>query len=312
MTSGSKALLGGTLLTFAALTASALAQHEGHGQPMTPPAPAQTGEPGAPSRKVTMEQLHQSGGVPPGWKFALPGGDPVKGRQVFADLECYKCHAIHGENFPASGGDAKNVGPELTGMGSQHPAEYFAESILAPNAVILDGPGYIGPDGKSVMPSYADSLSVTQLVDLVAFLKGLTGGGHRHEAAPAAKTVDDYTVRLDYRSGGDHAGHEGHAGHTAMTAGPGHLMVFVTDRTSGEPVPYLPVSATIRAAGQPARRANLGPMVGGQGFHYGANVTLPDGAHTITLTIGPLAVPTMASVKGRFAKPTTVLFERGA
>jgi uncharacterized protein involved in high-affinity Fe2+ transport len=57
---------------------------------------------------------------------------------------------------------------------------------------------------------------------------------------------------------------------------------------------------------------NLAPMVGGQGFHYGANVSMPDGAHTITLTFGPLAVPTMASVKGRFAKPTTVVFERGA
>jgi mono/diheme cytochrome c family protein len=305
MTSGSRALLGGTLLTFVALTASALAQHEGHSQPMS-------GTPGAPSRKVTMEQLHQSGGVPLGWKFALPGGDAAKGRQVFVDLECYKCHAIQGETFPGSGGDAKNVGPELTGMGGQHPAEYFAESILAPNAVVLDGPGYTGPDGKSVMPSYADSLSVTQLVDLVAFLKGLTSGGHMHEAAPAAKTVDDYTVRLDYRSGASHSGHEGHASQTAMAAGPGHLMVFVTDRTTGEPIPYLPVSATIRATGQPVRRVNLAPMVGGQGFHYGANVTLPEGAHTITLTFGPLAVPTMASVKGRFAKPTTVVFERGA
>ena len=305
MTSGSRALLGGTLLTFVALTASALAQHEGHNQPVT-------GTPGAPSRKVTMEQLHQSGGVPLGWKFALPGGDAAKGRQVFVDLECYKCHAIHGETFPASGGDAKNVGPELTGMGGQHPAEYFAESILAPNAVVLDGPGYTGPDGKSVMPSYTDSLSVTQLVDLVAFLKGLTSGGHMHGAAPAAKTVDDYTVRLDYRSGGDHSGHEGHAGSAAMAAGPGHLMVFVTDRTTGEPIPYLPVSATIRATGQPTRRVSLAPMVGGQGFHYGANVTLPDGSHTITLTFGPLAVPTMASAKGRFAKPATVVFERGA
>ena len=195
MTAGSRALLGGTLLTFVALTASALAQHEGHSQ-------HPTGMPGAPSRKVTREQLHPTGGVPLGWKFALPGGDAPKGRQVFVDLECYRCHAIQGETFPASGGDAKNVGPELTGMGGQHPAEYFAESILAPNAVVLDGPGYTGPDGKSVMPSYADSLSVTQLVDLVAFLRGLTGGGHMHEAAPAAKTVDDYIVRLDYRSGG--------------------------------------------------------------------------------------------------------------
>ena len=309
MTPGSKALLGGTLMTFLALTASARAQHEGHGQPATPSAPARTAAaPSAPSQKVTMEQLHESGGVPPGWKFALPGGDPVKGRLVFADLECFKCHALQGETFPAPGGDAKHVGPELTGMGGQHPAEYFAESILTPNAVVVDGPGFVGPDGKSLMPSYADSLSVTQLVDLVAFLKSQTGGGHMHPAPPAAKTIDDYTVRLDYRGGSDHAGH---AGHGAMASAPGHLMVFVTDRTRGEPVPYLPVSATIRVAGQPVRRVNLAPMVGGQGFHYGANLTLPDGPHTVTVTIGPLAVPTMASAKGRFAKPAAILFERG-
>jgi mono/diheme cytochrome c family protein len=315
MTSRSKRLLGVVLLAVVALAASALAQHQGHGQhQLTPPTAAPTGAanpPAAASRKVTMEELHQSGGVPRGWKFVLPGGDPVKGRQAFVELECFKCHAIQGENFPASGGDAKNVGPELTGMGGQHPAEYFAESILAPNAVILDGPGFTGPDGRSIMPGYADSLSVAQLVDLVAFLQSLTAGGHMHTAAPAEKATDVYTVRLDYRGGGDHAGVEGHADHGAAAA-PGHLMVFVLDRATGEPVPYLPVSATIRASGKPARRLTLSPMVGGDGFHYGVNVTLPGGAHTITLTIGPLAVPTMASAKGRFVKPTTVVFERGA
>jgi hypothetical protein len=196
-------------------------------------------------------------------------------------------------------------------MGGQHPAEYFAESILSPNAVILDGPGYSGPDGKSIMPSYADSLSVSQLVDLVAFLQSLTAAGHTHGSAPAEKTTGDFAVRLDYRASGDHAGHEDHAGHTTAAA-PGHLMVYVTDRATGEPVPYLPVSATIRTAGKPTRRVNLSPMVGGQGFHYGVDVILPEGAHTITLTIGPLAVRAMESAKGRFARPVTVVFERGA
>src|SRR5712671_5977308 len=311
---GARVVVGGVVLGLAALgvaASGARAQHEGHG--MTQPPTAKTdSSTSAGSRKVTMEELHQSGGVPRGWKFALPGGDPVKGRQVFVDLECYKCHAIQGENFPTSGGDAKNVGPELTGMGGLHPAEYFAESILAPNAVILDGPGYAGPDGKSIMPSYADSLSVAQLVDLVAFLRGLTAGGHMHATAPAEQTAGGYTVRLDYRGGGAHGGHEGHAGHGTAAAAPGHLMVFVTDRATGELVPYLPVSATIRAAGKPARRVSLSPMVGGQGFHYGVNVILPDSAHTITLTIGPVAVPAMPSVKGRFAKRVTVVFERGA
>src|SRR5262249_40862968 len=125
------------------------------------------------------------------------------------------------------------------------------------------------------------------------------------------KTVGDYTVRLDYRGGSEHAGHESHAGHAMSAPAPGHLMVFVADRANGEPVPYLPVSATITAPGKPARRVSLAPMVGGQGFHYGANVALPDGAHTITLNIGPVAVQTMTSTKGRFAKPVTVVFARG-
>src|SRR5436309_5011092 len=317
MTVGSKRLLGCAALVLVALAASALAQHQGHEQrtttPTSSPPTGSAAQGAARSQKVTMEELHRSGGVPLGWKFALPGGDPVKGRQVFADLECYKCHAVHGENFPAAGGDAKNVGPELTGMGGQHPAEYFAESILTPNAVILEGPGYMGRDGKSIMPSYADSLSVTQLVDLVAFLKSLTAGVHHvHAAAPAEKTAGNYMVRLDYRSGGGHAGHEGHAGHGGAAAAPGHLMVFIADRATGEPVPYLPVSATVSAPGKPARRVTLAPMVGGQGFHYGVNVALPDGTHTITVTIGAVAIQTMASARGRFAKPVTVVFERGA
>jgi mono/diheme cytochrome c family protein len=320
MTLASKTVLGCAVLTLVALAASARAQHQGHEQhTTTPPASSPAAAGATPTggaagpRKITMEELHRSGGVPLGWKFALPGGDPAKGRQVFVDLECYKCHAVQGENFPAAGGDAKNVGPELTGMGGQHPPEYFAESILTPNAVILDGPGYTGPDGKSIMPSFADSLSVTQLVDLVAFLKSLTAGDHHmRAAAPAEKTTGDYTVRLDYRGGESHAGHEGHAGHVAAAGAPGHLMVFIADRTTGEPVPYLPVSATVSAPGKPARRVTLAPMVGGQGFHYGANVALPDGAHTITLTIGPVAMPVMPSAKGRFAKPVTVVFQRGA
>jgi mono/diheme cytochrome c family protein len=256
-----------------------------------------------------MEELHRMGGVPRGWKFALPAGDAGKGRQVFADLECYRCHAIQGEKFPQPGGDAKNVGPELTAMGSHHPAEYFAESILSPNAVILEGPGYTGPDGKSIMPGYADSLSVAQLVDLVAFLRSLTAGGHDHQPMSMEKTAGDYTVRLEY-AGGGHSGHGDHAGHTAPAGAAGHLMVFVSDRVTGEPVPYLPLTAAIRAAGKPARTVKLSPMVGGRGFHYGVNVTVPEGSHTITLTIGPATMQVMATARGRYAKAVTVVFEQ--
>jgi mono/diheme cytochrome c family protein len=130
--------------------------------------------------RTTMEELHASGGVPRGWKFLVPPGDAAEGRKVFAAMECFACHDVKGEGFPQDSKTPKGAGPELTGMGSRHPAEYFAESILNPNRVILQGPGYTGADGLSKMPSYADSMTLQQLVDLVAYLKSLTAGEMRH------------------------------------------------------------------------------------------------------------------------------------
>lgn len=124
--------------------------------------------------RITMEELHKAGGVPPGWKFAFPAGDPAKGRQVFVDLECFSCHQVKGEAFPP--GKKDDVGPDLTGMGGRHPTDYLLESVLNPNAVIVEGPGFTGPDGLSKMPDYRDSMTVAQLIDLVAYLKSLTEG----------------------------------------------------------------------------------------------------------------------------------------
>jgi putative copper export protein/mono/diheme cytochrome c family protein len=125
--------------------------------------------------RATIEQLHEAGGVPRGWTFRLPSGDARRGREVFARLECYRCHRVRGESYPAPSA----AGPELTGIGGHHPAGYIAESILNPNAVIVEGPGYTGPDGRSTMPEYRNVLSVADLLDLVAYLEA-QGGVHRH------------------------------------------------------------------------------------------------------------------------------------
>lgn len=285
------------LIALAAVALGALAaldaraQHAGHGA--------------APPRKYTMEELHRSGGMPRGWRFTFPAGDPETGREVFRAMKCYTCHTIKGENFPPPGADEKTAGPELTGMGGRHPLEYLAEAILVPDAVLVDGPGFIGPDGRSIMPTYEDSLSVTQLIDLVAFLSSLTEAGQGHGAAPLEKSAGDYTVRLEYRTAG--AGHGGHGAQPAR----GHLMAFVADRETREAVPYLPVTATIQIAAKPARIVKLAPMVGDQGFHYAANVTLPDGTQKITLSIGRTTMQVMESAKGRFVKPVTVVFDWG-
>jgi mono/diheme cytochrome c family protein len=116
-----------------------------------------------------MDALHAQGGVPSHWLFTPPAGDAAQGRAVFARLQCYACHTVNGEAFPAPTGH----GPDLTGMGEHHPAGYLAESILNPNAVIVEGPGYTGPDGRSTMPDYREHLSLADFIDLVAYLKSL-------------------------------------------------------------------------------------------------------------------------------------------
>ncbi|MGH7371502.1 MAG: c-type cytochrome [Candidatus Methylomirabilales bacterium] len=116
------------------------------------------------------------------WQFALPQGNPRRGREVFMKFECYSCHQVLGEKFPEPGGDA--IGPELRQMGPMHPPEYFVESIMNPSAVIEDR--YRAADGRSKMPSFNDIMTVEELIDLAAFLKSLGGahssspGGQRH------------------------------------------------------------------------------------------------------------------------------------
>jgi mono/diheme cytochrome c family protein len=268
-----------------------------------------------------MEQMHHGGdGVPRGWKFSWPDGDARKGREVFAKLECYQCHQVPGAGFPEVKPDPTRQGPPLAGMGDMHPAEYFAESILNPNAVIITGPGFTGPDGLSIMPDFRDSLTLAETIDLVAYIRSLTGGGHEmHAMAPPAReqVTSDYRVRVTYAArsdgheqhgamAGPHAQHGAPAGPSASSPG-GHMMVFVSDVATGEAVPYLPVSVTLEAATTPPRTVRLAPMVGGQGFHYGADVALPPDINKLTVAIGK---PTIIVMGGRPARAaTSVTFE---
>src|SRR5215510_4185454 len=152
-----------------------------------------TEKPALPARRpirMTMEALHNNGGVPPGWQFTLPEGDPVAGREVFVAVQCYTCHTIAGEQFPPVKPAERAPAPDLTGVGALHPAAYLAESILNPSAVVVDGPGYADAAGFSNMSSYTDILTVRQWLDLVAYLQSLqTPGGHEatsgHQHAPS-------------------------------------------------------------------------------------------------------------------------------
>jgi uncharacterized protein involved in high-affinity Fe2+ transport len=313
------AVLVGAVLLVGPRTLPALAQpgHQ-HGAAGATGAPAKPTDGGKRSVRIGMEELHRAGGVPPGWRFTWPDGDSRKGREVFAKLECHQCHEVKGESLPPVTPDPARRGPALAGIGNHHPAEYFAESILDPNAVIVTGPGHTGPDGLSIMPDFRDSLTLAEAIDLVAYVRSLTGGDHAHQAeAPAERerVVGDYRVRLVYAAAGGHGedhpqpgGHHHGGGASAPAA---HLMVFVSDTTLGEPLPYLPVTVAIHADRAAPRVVRLNPMLGASGFHYGADVTLPAATKKITVTIGKPTLRQMPAAASRFARGAEVSFEWG-
>jgi cbb3-type cytochrome oxidase cytochrome c subunit len=151
-----------------------------------------------------MEALHMAGGVPPGWQFTLPRGDAAAGREVFVTMQCYTCHHVAGEAFPAH--PPRDTGPDLTGMGAHHPATYFAESIINPNAVIITGAGYTGPDGLSRMPEYGE-MTIAQLLNLVAYLQSLQAPASHGQPHPARQHTPPSTGSQQH-GGSGHGSHQ--------------------------------------------------------------------------------------------------------
>ena len=191
MTRGETALLAGAILSLAAALAMPRA--------VAPIAPGSSGERprGAPGVRLTMMELHRQGGVPRGWQPRVPPGDADAGRATFVALGCPSCHRVAGEAFSRSA--PSGPGPELSGMGSHHPAAYFAEALLDPDAVVLEGAGWVDDDGRSTMPAYPD-LTVRQLGDLVTYLTSLkqdAAAASAHEAMSGRGiTVESITSRM--------------------------------------------------------------------------------------------------------------------
>lgn len=118
-------------------------------------------------RTATTAEHHH----PQNWRFTLPKGDPVKGRAVFTKYECYDCHEVRGENFP----EPTETAPELSQMGPLHPVEFFAESIINPNAVVPKE--YANSDGTSPMRDFTDKMTLRELIDVSAYIASLKPPG---------------------------------------------------------------------------------------------------------------------------------------
>ncbi len=114
--------------------------------------------------------------------FSLPDGDAKTGEAVFVELKCHACHTVSGIELPeiereqsiALGGQVariKTYGELVT-------------AIINPSHKLAKGypPEEVAADGESKMENYNDAMTVTQLIDLVAFLQS------RYELEPYQPT----------------------------------------------------------------------------------------------------------------------------
>lgn len=97
------------------------------------------------------------------------------GRAAFQKYQCWKCHAVAGENFGAP--QQGKVGPELSTIGDIQTPQYLLESILNPNAVIVPPlDQHADENGKSKMPDFTDAILSKELMYLVYYMQSLRSG----------------------------------------------------------------------------------------------------------------------------------------
>ena len=108
--------------------------------------------------------------------FVLPDGDVALGEQVFTKYGCQACHTIPGVDLPKVepepalvieiGGEVyrvRNYGELLTSViNPSH--EISPESVNK-----LETAGL--PDATTPMPFYGDAMTITEMINLVAFLR---------------------------------------------------------------------------------------------------------------------------------------------
>lgn len=107
--------------------------------------------------------------------FRLPDGDAERGKAVFVELKCYNCHTVSGVDLAVRGKEYAYLRSVVLGGETRRVKTYgeLVTSIINPSHVLT--PGYpkdlITKDGQSAMTNFNDTLTVNQLIDLVAFLQ---------------------------------------------------------------------------------------------------------------------------------------------
>jgi len=123
---------------------------------------------------VCMLSLQACGSDPKSpWGFRLPDGDAAKGQALFVELQCNACHTIAELELAAP----VQRGPVAVVLGGPvaRVKTYgdLVSSVINPShKLIFNYPEEdIARDGQSLMRIYNETMTVQQLIDLVAFLQ---------------------------------------------------------------------------------------------------------------------------------------------
>ena len=105
--------------------------------------------------------------------FSLPDGDAELGQSTFVELKCHACHTVAGVKLPEP--EDMPESPIVLGGRVARLKTYgqVVTSIINPSHRIAKGypTDIVEKDGQSKMKNYNDVLTVSQLIDLVAFLE---------------------------------------------------------------------------------------------------------------------------------------------
>ena len=129
----------------------------------------------------------------------LPEGDAARGEMLFVSLGCISCHSVVDTKLP----EPATAGPVRVLLGSRTSSNIsygqLVTSIVNPSHRLT--PRYredeVSRDGESLMISYNDVLTVTQLTDLVAFLQS------RYRTERTGYNYPVYSYPSDDESGSD-------------------------------------------------------------------------------------------------------------
>lgn len=103
----------------------------------------------------------------------LPEGNVEKGKAAFLALKCHECHRVEGVEFPAP---VSTVATNVVLGGKVTRIQSYGElvtSVINPSHGLAEGFDKIQARGAklSPMPEFNDTMTVSQMIDLVAFLQ---------------------------------------------------------------------------------------------------------------------------------------------